>query len=108
LFDTYSSTNKFDRPVILDIIEEIKFEELPHTAANCVTYGAALLMQTSYETEGAKMQVYSSKFEMALISLKREHYRNRNMVAPYNAQLNALTGSSGVSSRAVFIGGRSR
>ena len=108
LYDMYRHTFEFEAGVILDLVEELNFEELPYVAAKYIAYSAAEEMQSSYEVEQLKVQILQQKLQEARIDMNKLQRRNSNSNSLANSQSQKLLSAQAMSANGLnpnIIGG---
>ena len=107
LYDTINHTFEFESNIVVNLIEELAFEDLPYVAAKYIAYASAEEMQSSYEVDQVKVGVLQAKLQEAKIELKKVQLRNENNNSLNTTQsqklLSAMTHGNGRNPN--FIGG---
>lgn len=95
LYNRRNNNYLFTTPVLVDLVRELAYEDLPQHAADAVSARTVWMFQKAYDADTQRMQILMQEYREALAELKAEDVQNErpNMLAsPQNIALMAGIG----------------
>jgi len=82
MYDKTNHTYKFAGPVLVDVILDMPFEDLPATAQTYIMYSAAHALQSNFVGDERKLKNLATRWDMARRAFNADEIRN----CDYNAR----------------------
>lgn len=108
LYNRRTNNYIFTAPVLVDLVRELAYEDLPDHAANAVEARAVMTFQKAFDADNQRMQILINEYREALAELKAEDVQNErpNMLAsPENIAVMAGIGGVGIRRRIPYTPG---
>lgn len=98
LYNRRTNNYIFTAPVVVDLVRQLAFEDLPTHAQDAVEARAVMTFQKSFDADNQRMQILINEYREALAELKAEDVRNQRpnlLASPQN--LAVMSGIGGLS-----------
>lgn len=95
IYNLDGGTYEFDKPMTVQIVRLVDFEELPEVAATFIGTSAVLDFQVNYDGDSTRMRELNKQLEQAMIPMTATQTRNRitNLI-DNNVRLQRLKGTT--------------
>jgi len=108
IYNPIDNTFKFTAPVTVEMLLNIKYEELPYAAANYVMYDAARKFQADFDGDPNRIRDLREDTATAWIRLREAEQRNRRsnvLCSPASLRIHRRVNSLGSSLNPLYPGG---